>query len=42
VTGDVFFLNYYPKFENSYITVQMCFAYTLVSRGQILYMEESS
>jgi len=33
VTGDVFFLNYYPKFENSYITVQMCFAYTFGVAG---------
>jgi len=33
VTGDVFFLNYYPKFENSYITIQMCFAYTFGVAG---------
>jgi len=38
VTGDVFFLNYYPKFENSYITVQMCFAYTFgVAGADTLY-----
>jgi len=36
VTGDVFFLNYYPKFENSYITIQMCLRIPLVSRGGCL------
>jgi hypothetical protein len=32
-TGTVFFLNYYPKFEGSMITVQMYYSYTFGVSG---------